>query len=470
MVRRAKAVVVGTVVLVVAGACGDDSSKPKPTNTAGSGVEAGQAGMPNEPNPGSGGSAAGETGVVTPVAGSGGDGDAGAPAETMTDVNGQVMAGSKPLAGAIVVVNGIVKVADTEGHFLVRNVTAKYQLMIREPETKFVYVYEGLKTREPRANLGGQPDPSAVVRTATVSGKLLGGGLARPFSNDANKRVTYVSQQPGSTDVDFQDPADTFEVAPQWLGGDSDAGELWALQYLSDFDRGPYEFAGFGRRKVSLTDQGVLGSVDGDAATDITLVDPLDITLATHTELPPGWELDFGSLLYIGPLILRPEITAGDGSVVIPKLDVPLLIETSASGDDGSSIVDVVPPAQGATLDIVHPRAPQLTSPDADATGITSSTEFFWEGMPESSVASATMIVGDWMVFVTTAEGSFKFPDLTPLKVRVPGQITGTWQVGASGPAATVEEAMARDEQILGGAPLPGFVTISAQRDFVTGP
>src|SRR3954471_4280799 len=152
MVRRAKAVVVGTVVLVVAGACGDDTGKSKPMNSAGtSNVEAGQAGKTGEPDDNSGGAAAGQTGMQPPevVAGSGGESQAGAPTMASTDVVGQVVAGTLGLANMVVVVNGIATIADAEGRFKVRNVSESYQLMLHPPGEKFAFVYEGLKTRAP---------------------------------------------------------------------------------------------------------------------------------------------------------------------------------------------------------------------------------------------------------------------------------------------------------------------------------
>src|SRR5882672_10428739 len=196
MVTRAQAVVVGAVVLVAAGACGDDSSKPKPMNSAGSSVDAGQAGMPSDPGPASGGSGAGETAVRPPVsAGSGGDGEAGAPVEPATDVTGQVFAGTDPFEGAVVVVGGVTTLSGADGSFVVHHAGAEYQLMVRDPKTKAVFVYEGLKTREPHVNLG--PNLQTDIRSATVRGKLLGGGLADPTPSEARKAVVYVGKHYG---------------------------------------------------------------------------------------------------------------------------------------------------------------------------------------------------------------------------------------------------------------------------------
>jgi hypothetical protein len=406
--------------------------------------------------------------MLPPVsAGSGGDGEGGAPVEAATDVSGQVLAGLEPFAGAVVVVGGVTTLSGADGRFVVHHAAAEYQLMVRDPKTKSVLVYEGLKTRELRVNLG--TDFGGVVRSATVRGKLLAGGLGDPAPSGARKQVVYLPKHFGSSTTDFQAPLDSFEVQPSWLGDASDEGEVWAVQYLHNIDDGAHEYLGFGRRKVSVTDMGTVGSVDGDAATDVTMTDPVDVTLETHTTAPAGWDVYFIGTVNIGPLSAQIYPVLGDSTLVIPKLDVPLLVETTASGPEGDTVVDVAPPAQGVTLNIVHPKPPQPTSPDDKATGITSDTELFWEGMPENSVANVTVQLGDWRISITTAAGSVKLPDLTPLHVHVPGNISGTWRVGAIGPAATVEQALARDDQTTSGTKLAGFASTANERDFVTG-
>jgi hypothetical protein len=190
------------------------------------------------------------------------------------------------------------------------------------------------------------------------------------------------------------------------------------------------------------------------------LTDPEEISVVTNATAPEGWTID-DSLLNLGPLSARIKIPLGEGAIILPKLDVPRVVQTQASNEDGSLLSNVyrIAPAQGV-LKIAHNLPPTLTSPDNNATGINTKTEFFWEGMPEHAVANLRIV---------TAAGSAFLPDLSRVHVRLAGTISGFWSVMAVGPAATVEEAMAIDNAYYAGTAVELFQTSGTAREFVTG-
>jgi len=465
---------VGVAVLVVAGACSDDPSTPAAEAGAGTSADAGHAGAADVPEPNAGGTAAGNAAAGNAAAGSdagemsggnAGEGAGGArPVEDSPDVKGQVRAGKLASANVVVAVNGVVAITDAEGRFEVEDVASVYQLMLRYPGEKVAYVYNGVKTRAPSINTTTHSE--FPIRSATIRGKLLQ-GFGDPEPDDAHKTVAYVGTSPGYCAEDFYLPNDTFEITPQWLGPADDNGEIWALQMLRGFDVGTYEYTGFGRKTISLTDLAELGSADGSPLTDVSLEDPDDVPVEAHRSAPTDWTVD-SAHLYLGPLEAPLEIPLGDSSVVLPAVDVPLRITASAYGEEGWSELVAVPNMQ-ADLTFVHSLPPLLASPDANATGVTADTEFFWENMPKDSVATVTFRVGDWTIVCSTASGSAKFPDLSPLHVRVPGPIAGSWSVAASGPATTIEEAMALQTDRNTSAARASFTATSNERDFATG-
>lgn len=477
MVRRAAMVVSGTVLALAAGACGDDAGSKPSSSAAGTSSGASQAGMPDmEPQGGSGdaggtrsdmmgaaGAAAG--GQVNSEGGTDSGGQGGEPAETAsTDVVGQVFAGSTTVAKAVVVVNGLVTIADAEGKFRVRNVAPEYELMIRWPGEKLLFVYEGLTTRTPQVNVTAYTAPSP--RMATVRGAFVNGWDEVPANS--RKAVTYVGTQPGYSDTDLFYPRTSYEIQPRWSGKSTDHGTVYALQYLFTYDLGPYDFQGFGTREVTVTDGQELGNADGDAATDVTLTDPDDITIATNAVVPKDWDLT-QSQLWIGPLQLDLAMVLGQGNIVVPKTGLPTGVIINSSGAEGRSYAQVEVKLD-SDLEVATPLPPLQSSPATNATGIKEGTEFFWEGTPANGVATLNLEIGDWTINIRTLGTSARLPSLAPLHVKLPGMISGTWSMSVAGPATTMEEALALDPILNSNAAVgSAFLSWGNPRNFVTG-
>jgi hypothetical protein len=412
----------------------------------------------------------GEAGAAAGVTGTeggtdGGQGQAGAPAQpASTDVVGQVLAGTFQVAKAVVVVNGKVTIADDDGKFRVRNVAPEYELMVRWPGEKLLFVYEGMKTRAPQLNVA--PYAAPRERTTTVRGAFVNGWDTVPANS--RKAVTYVGTQPGYSDTDFFYPRTSFEIQPHWSGEATDHGTIYALQYIYNFDLGPVDYQGFGSREVTITDGQELGDTNGDPETNVTLKDPDDITVATNAVVPKDWDV-LHSELWVGPLQLDMAVVAGEGNIVVPKTGLPTQLTVYSAGSEGTCFSQAEVKLD-ADLELVSYLPPLQSLPEQKATGIKEGDEFFWDGMPANSVATLNLEVGDWTIYVRTASTSAKLPSLAPLHVKLPGNISGAWTMSASGPATTVEESLALDP-VLNSNVATGTVFLSTgnRRSFVTG-
>jgi hypothetical protein len=380
-------------------------------------------------------------------------------------VVGQVFVGNAKLGNAVVVVNGLVTLADADGKFRMRKVAPEYQLMIRWPGEKLLFVYDGLTTREPHVNVGAfRP---SVNRMATVRGAFVNGWVAGDEPANSRKAVSYVGTQPGFSDTDMFYPRDSFEIQPQWQGEATDQGTIFALQYIYDFNLGPYDYQWFGTRQVTVTDGQVLGNTDGDAATDVTLKDPDDVSITTNVSVPDGWMWPRTTLL-LGPLQIDTAVPTEAGTLVVPDVGLPMAFQMYTDGPEGSStsqaLIDL-----NSDLKVVARLPPTQSLPEKNATAIKEGFEFFWDNMPANSVATLNLEVGDWTIYVHTASTSAKFPDLAPLHVTLPGKIGSAWSVSASGPAATMDDGLAIEEALYGSTPGTGFVSTGNRRNFVTG-
>jgi hypothetical protein len=414
---------------------------------------------------GEAGAATGATGNTEGGTDGGGPGQGGEPAEpASTDVVGQVLADSFKVAQAVVVVNGRVTIADDEGKFRVRNVAPEYELMVRWPGEKLVFVYEGMKTRAPQLNVA--PHGISGERTSTVRGAFVNGWDTVPANS--RKVVTYVGTQPGYSDTDFFFPRTSYELQPHWSGEATDHGTIYALQYIYDFDLGPVDYQGFGSREVTLTDGQVLGDANGDPETDVTLKDPDDVTIATSTVLPKDWDVT-QSQMWVGPLQLDMAVAAGEGNIVVPKTGLPTQLLVYSAGIEGTCFSQAEVKLDH-DLELVSYLPPVQSRPEKNATGIKEGDEFFWDEVPANGVATLNLEVGDWTIYVRTTSTSAKLPNLAPLHVKLPGQISGAWSMSVIGPATTIEESLALDP-VLNSYFAVGtvFVSTGARRNFVTG-
>jgi hypothetical protein len=91
------------------------------------------------------------------------------------------------------------------------------------------------------------------------------------------------------------------------------------------------------------------------------------------------------------------------------------------------------------------PSAPVL--PVANASGITTATEFSWTKVPQNTVPRVKFSVGGWSIERVVLDVKTTIPDLTAYGVPLPKDGVGMWMVSTRGPATTVDE-VARLEDV----------------------
>ncbi len=471
---------VGAVAMAAVVACGDDPPGRSPMTGAGAGGladgagqagdepgSAGTNGVPVGGMPGSSGSS-GLAGAGPAAAGAGGEGGAAQPVSN--DVHGQVRSAYLPWPNAVVRVNGVSTTTDAAGSFTVEDVAEEYQLVVYLPDYNYVRVYDGLHTRQPLANLGPNIF-EGVEKSATVRGKVIGGAEA-PLPQYLYTEARYVSNTRGHLRTSFFDPPEAFDLDPIWSDpGDTDEGEIWVFQTIELPQVGLTEYTGFGRRAVSITAGDILGSVNGSALTDVTLIDPDEYTVSGQLTAPQGFTI-YQDKLFVGPWWTFAQLDLGVNSLVFPDIDVPKLVnvEMQGTGAQFANVTWLAPDAADAAWDLEVPPPATLLTPPVAANAVTLQTSFSWSGLPASSVALLWVHIGDWTIERVTTAGSTTLFDLSVFGVSVPVDTEGNWNVQAIGPAASMEEAMAALDSHYTYGPLPRFLIDSDMRAFATAP
>jgi hypothetical protein len=389
---------VGAFLLVLGFAsCGSDDKKRAVRAEAGAGGEAGEtapssggsqsrAGAPSSeggtPAHGDGGAPGGSTqsSGTGPEAGSGPTpGDGGAPTGTPITIHGIVVARNEaPVPGVTVRVQGKSMVTGTDGTFEL-DATAPYDIVVHggvygQENTE---AYLGVTRADPklyRSFVDGE-------RSGDVSGVLSGGG---GFPVAANHKV-YLSfagpvlatfsnlLQPGAS-ANYDSSG-----APTWLGTDSLAGFLYAIEV--DGTNGA--ILATGSKPVTLLHNDTVGSPDGDVVLSaaqlkdfaVTLNKPADVTLSQF-------------IVSVGGHIIQQALPTGDVSVQVPSNlpdEVTLNVVTygAANGNHLQSTYRLAGSANAANLGWT--TAPVIATP-ADATTLGANGAFTYT-KPAQAVA-----------------------------------------------------------------------------------
>lgn len=441
------------LVLFSMAGCGEEyDATPDPRAKAGNGGvdKGGHAGEPGEPEGGADSTAAGaggagsggDAGAGGSEAGSAGAGGAGEEPPSTT-VHGKLRNGLLPIPGAVVLVNGESALTNQNGEYAFENVAPTYQLIFIVYGSHVINIYDGLTTRQPVTNL---PD-GQTTKAASVTGKL-SGGAGMPVPAEHGAAVAFAAKE-GATFQTYTVPVGESSYVLgnlAWVGGDTLDGELKALQWKNGVG-GPESYTGFGSKLFTLQAGESHGAADGSTpATNLALSDVEDETLSGAITLGDTLSLT-ASGLYVDRLPVPVALAAGAFSLVVPKA-LPATIALDGQAADGGSSHAVVSRPEADAWNIDLPKPPQLVLPVADAQGVTIETEFKWSDVPAGIVTYITWGLGDWTVALFTTETTATIPDLSDQGIEYASGVSGAWELKGSGPAATVDELMALEDEL----------------------
>lgn len=474
--RRFQWMVTGALVTAWISACGDDASTDN-SAVAGEAGEAQMAGSPPENEAGSGhtpnggkGASAGAGGIGTTTGGvpggepggaasAGEGGAAGAPADP-DDVHGQLLGNFDPISGAVIAVDGVTTQTDENGRFTVKDVAESYRLVAALPQYKMVLVYEAVTSRNPIAQLGVSLEQPVYPYEASYRGKLTGpGGSA--LSEALTDIGIFASDHPGLAQR-IVSPPEGFDLGATWKGSSAITADLWAIQQEEG------DFLGFARRTVVLEDGELYGSVNGDPTTDVELADVTEQARDFKLTVADGWQVT-GAPLLVGPFRFYTGIVAaGDHVVSVPAIDAPLSIEVLLAGADTRGGKLAMPLPESGAIEIDIPALPEPVSPPDAANAVTQSTVFSWT-KTTGFLTSVHWLVNEWNIYLYSPLSQSTIPDLSALGVSLDGTLTGSWAIGAVGPATTAEEMMdieMREYASSYRAGVRGYLSAGVRRNF----
>lgn len=439
--------------LLVAVACGNESASPT-TDAPGGGGD-GQGGAKDDDQPGHAGSNADEGGAggeapqnaggmsqIPSDAGAGGTelGGAGGVPNTgpkLSAISGHIYTWyGSPLAAAAVSVNGVSTATDEDGAFMLEDIPEVYDLTIVDNSGLAVEVVEGLTSRDIKIPLFNRPNP----KHGSVAGKLSGGaGFPMPKGHLAQVALGADAPMPrGSVNLIPGDFAYTLDAS--WDQESTLAAEVFALQWAHTANM-PTSFTGFGKKAVTLTVDGTLGSEAGDALTNVVLTKPKERTIAGSLKIA-GKPTKTVAYLDLGRVFtIELPLKVGDVSVVVPDVGLDASLEISAEYATGAQSLNMVPAPVGAAgwdVNVVSP--PSLSLPVDKATKLAKDATFSWSAQPEHTYSAITWTGDMWTVSVLTADTAKQFPPVDELGIDVTGTEVA-WRVDTFGPVDSVEEA-----------------------------
>ena len=445
--------------LLLVGACGNDSTSDPVGNGGRANDDGGAAGNGGaddggqavttpggrDDGGGEGGAAGAEIGGnPAEVGGAGGNADgmggaAGEAGEVLTDVSGHIRTfEGTPLPNAVVSINDVSAVTDDDGAFTIADVAGTYDLTIIDNDHKYVEIVEGMTTREPVVALW---QLRTTNRVGGIAGKL-SGGAGFPLPAGQAGVVQFQGAISGFSEVNLVAASSSFTLSEvNWEGPDTCPGLLTGMFWKQGLT-GPSEYTGFGTSAVTLEDGKVIGKVNGSVtATNLAVTNPAEHTVTGSLSVP-GTPTNVWSYLYVGSVSVPLALAPGPISVVVPEVDAPTFLGVSADYLTGSA-GKTLPTALGANLDLTVPAPPQLVLPVADATGVTSATEFSWTKPAAGTFSLLFTGVGSWSVLRLTSRTKVQLPDLSAAGVAYAGEgLPGVWHLEQRGPAATPEEAL----------------------------
>jgi len=407
------------------------------------------AGAPNEAGAPSGGTtgeggAAGEVGNpslggTSPSRG----GTTGTGGTTSTTVTGSVIdfLGQK-VPGVVVTLDGRDAITDGDGQFEFENAPASYDVSLQlsswvlNRTQSYVWVYQGVTRRDPTLQVyWGLDYQSGNFQVINADGK---------FDTDHRTDVALGTPSGGRT---FPiDKATQHSSWMPWYGPTVVSGRAHALRWSRDADRLPTAYESYQEQPFALT-------AESSANTLLTISLP-DKTVTTGTitgSVTGGSTLFRQNSVYTRFTsdalftLLNHSTDQAAFSYKVPALPNSVLTVAASFGDPdpyngtayGVVHQDVSP---NADVQLTLPTAPGLSSPAANATNVSASTQFAWVSNAKVFLVQIEDVESWNFVYILTSQKQTKLP-LIGGDLAVPSGRKQLWHVQVHGNWADMNAA-----------------------------
>jgi len=359
---------------------------------------------------------------------------------TVTDFYGN------PIPGINVYLEGHATTTAADGSFEADGVHAPYDVIVSFPTYQFVMVYQGLTRVDPTLPIY---DGNLAAYTTSMSGTVGTtarasdeGGLLVPAGSGLADGVVQLASGGGPS----FGPASV-----SWAGSATRPTTLYALTAHLDSNSLPTSYTGFGSLSLDLQDatpaSGLtvpLNSV-ATASMDGTFAVPAGYTLGNAGVLLRLGNADSGAMIGVPAA----NLTIGGSSTGnhVPVLSGTIAYGLAAAADDGAgsdAFAWTPVPGPGTTSTLTVPPASEPVEPADNATGIAAGATFTWTKVPDALYVA-------WLepgsssyptVLVVTTKTSITLPDLSVVNRPLPSNVDYGYSVLASGPFASIDEAM----------------------------
>lgn len=352
-----------------------------------------------------------------------------------------------PLPQAHVLIGTKTAVTGLDGTFTVSGVATPYDLIVFDTADSFVYDYQGLTTTAPVVGVDrGLTAPNAASLSGDLGSSALGTSQAviLPGGDRPADGTVNISAGGGPAFGPTQ---------VTWGGAAMRSTTLYAVSaVLNTTTKLPDSYTGYGELSLALQDGVDLTNL----AVPLQAIPKQNNGTLSGAFAPPdssysmaggGLVLRFGSATSGAIIYLKQALTNDAFSnAPIPLVSgapIGYALLGQAHSATGAVTTAMATAAASSSDTLTLPKPPQLLTPASGATTFKTSTVFSWESHPGSAYVLLVHTSGGAMAIVTDGT-STTLPDLSPLGLQLPTNVSYTFNVLSLGPVASVE-GVARD-------------------------
>jgi|KBSMisStaDraftv2_1062788.scaffolds.fasta_scaffold01062_2 hypothetical protein len=359
------------------------------------------------------------------------------PPPTITVAGTVVNTSGTGVSGATVAIGSQHTTTDGTGAFSLAGVTAPYDAVVIVPvgSRNAAIVFKGLTRADPK--LFAIAVSGSLPHNGTVSGGVTGGDPL-PAAAD-NTAVAWGS--PEVTDSSFF--GTTWSMSFEWAGPAATTGNVHALQWTPTTGI-PTAYKGYG-----VTTGVAVASGGSTTGVSVAMSAPAASTIGGSVSVPAGLTLG-GKTLSID-FADGASFTAGSDNSAATSFNYPVptgisstaSVSAVAASSAAQSNTRVRGIAAGSTGTAVNLLAPAVQStPVANATGVTTSTDFTWTpltgGLHIVLISSSSSTAPIYVLMTTGSTG--RIPDLSSLGVVLPASTAYAWAILATGPWSSMDD------------------------------
>jgi hypothetical protein len=382
---------------------------------------------------------------------------------TTNAINGKLLdacGAGRPVSNARVIVPGKTAVlTDAQGQFRIDGIGSTYDITVIPAGSKTSRTYRGVGSRTPVLHLRDDVNKYST----TYIGRLSGGtGFPMPkIAGKENMGKALFSNNHFFTVTDFDTSEGSMtSSAFYWCDTAQTTISLYGLQYRTNTQTGAItEYTGFGSRAgVVLEDRTLLNESD-DPTKQLNMLDVPEGKISGKTTVATGYVLAGTQLLFAAdatayaPLektsvedfsFVSADALGAKHHVIATALS-PAIPEPADQMTVISVKANVGPNVSGMVLNL--PAAANLNSPNKNATGITSGTEFSWTKLevPDGAVYTVFVLPLDPeqpSFQIVTTNLSSVIPDLSAQGLGLNPAQRYAWQVSATSGIANMDQVV----------------------------